>query len=168
MKTDSYNKQITGLMYAYSLICEKKLWYYANELSMEDNSNDVAIGKLIDEESFKREHKHILIDDCINIDFLKNGIVYEIKKSKSLKEASRNQIKFYLYHLYKNNVKNPIGIIKIPKEKYEEEVCLSSNDIEFIEKQLQKIERIISSKCIPPMLDNKICKKCAYYELCKI
>ncbi len=168
MKTDSYNKQITGLMYAYSLICEKKLWYYANELTMEDNSEHVAIGKLIDDEYFKKEHKHILIDDCVNIDFLKNGIVYEIKKSKSLKEASRHQVKFYLYHLYKNNIESPIGIIKIPKEKYEEEVYLSSDDIIFIEKQLQKIERIISSNHVPSMVEQKICKKCAYYELCKI
>jgi len=168
MKTDLYNKKVTGLMFAYSLICEKKLWYYANEIAMEDNSEQVAIGHLIDENSYKRENKHLLVDDCINIDFLKNGIIYEIKKSKSLKEMSRYQIKFYLYHLYQNGIKNPIGFLKIPIEKYEEEVYLTEEDINFIESQLKKIERIIKSKKVPPMIDNKICKKCAYYELCKI
>ena len=104
MKIDLYNKKITRLMFAYSLICEKKLWYYANEISMEDNNEQVAIGRLIDEESYKREHKHILINDCVNIDFMKNGVIYEIKKSKKLTEMSRYQIKFYLYQLYKNEV----------------------------------------------------------------
>lgn len=168
MKTDLYNKKITGLMFAYSLICEKKLWYYANEISMEDNNEQVAIGRLIDEESYKREHKHILINDCVNIDFMKNGVIYEIKKSKKLTEMSRYQIKFYLYQLYKNEVRNPIGILKIPKEKYEEEVYLTKEDIMFIEKKLLDIERIISSKKAPTNENNKICNKCAYYELCKI
>ena len=75
-------------MFAYSLICPRKLWYYSKGITMEDTSEYVSLGKLIDENTYNKERKHIFINDSINIDFMKNGIIYEIKKSKSLKEAS--------------------------------------------------------------------------------
>ena len=74
-------------MFAYSLICPRKLWYYAKGITLEDTSEYVNLGKLIDENTFKREDKHILINDCINIDYMKNGIVYEIKKTVPRREC---------------------------------------------------------------------------------
>lgn len=167
MKED-LSKKITGLMFTYSLICPRKLWYYAKGITLEDTSEYVSLGKLIDENTFKREDKHILINDCINIDYMKNGIIYEIKKSKSLKEASEYQIKYYLYNLYQNGIKNPIGILKIPKEKYEQEIYLTKDDISCIENQLKEIRKIIESDIVPAKINSNICKKCAYYELCEI
>ena len=168
MMNQSLSKKITGLMFAYSLICPRKLWIYANGITMEDTNEYVNLGKLIDEETYKKENKHILINDCINIDFIKNGIIYEIKKSKSLKEASEYQIKYYLYNLYKNGIENPVGILKIPKEKYEQEIYLTTKDILFIEKQLKIIREVIESKKAPNCIKKKICQKCSYYELCEI
>ena len=167
MKED-LSKKITGLMFAYSLICPRKLWYYAKGITLEDTSEYVNLGKLIDENTFKREDKHILINDCINIDYMKNGIVYEIKKSKSLKEASEYQIKYYLYNLYQNGIENPVGILKIPKEKYEQEIYLTKDDISFIENKLKEIRKIIESNIVPTKINSSICQKCAYYELCEI
>ena len=162
------SKQITGLMFAYSLICPRKLWFYANGITMEDTNEYVNLGKLIDETTYKKENKQILIKDCINIDFIKNGVIYEIKKSKKLKDTSEFQIKYYLYHLYKSGIKNPIGILKIPKEKYEKEIYIKQEDILFIENQLKLIRKVIESKKAPSCLNSNICKKCAYYELCEI
>lgn len=99
---------------------------------------------------------------------MKNGIVYEIKKSKSLKEASEYQIKYYLYNLYQNGIENPVGILKIPKEKYEQEIYLTKDDISFIENKLKEIRKIIESNIVPTKINSSICKKCAYYELCEI
>ena len=162
------SKKITGLMFAYSLICPRKLWYYSKGITMEDTSEYVSLGKLIDENTYNKERKHIFINDSINIDFMKNGIIYEIKKSESLKEASEYQIKYYLYHLLKNGIENPIGILKIPKEKYEQEIYLTKEDILFIENQLKIIRKVIERKKAPDCLNSSICKKCAYYELCEI
>ena len=69
------DKKITGLMFAYSYLCMRKLWFYSQGIQMEQNSEDVKIGKLLDENSYKKEDKHILINDCVNIDYLKDGIV---------------------------------------------------------------------------------------------
>lgn len=169
MKTEFVDeKKITGLMFAYYHLCARKLWFYSHGIGMEQNSEEVQIGKLLDENSYRKEEKHILINDCVNIDYLKNGIVYEIKKSKAEKEMSIAQIKYYLYHLWKSGVENPIGILKIPSIKYQEEICLLEEDIEKIECRLKEIREIIASKKVPVLKEMKVCKKCSYYELCYI
>ena len=67
---------------------------------MEQNSELVEIGKIIDETSYENKKKHILIDNTINIDFIKNGaILNEVKKTKSIEEASIWQVKYYMYYL---------------------------------------------------------------------
>lgn len=48
-------KNITGLMIYYYFVCKRKLWYFVNEISMEQNSELVSIGKILDETSYKRE-----------------------------------------------------------------------------------------------------------------
>ncbi len=136
-------KKVTGLMYAYSFLCERKLWYFANQINMEEDNEYVSIGKIIDEESYSREKKHIFIDDNINIDYIKDGVICEIKKSSANKQMAINQIKFYLYHLKKKNIDVSHGILSIPKEKHSEKVYLSEEDIPLIEERIKHNETII-------------------------
>ena len=49
--------KITGIMIYYYFICERKLWYFSNQINMEQNSELVQIGKLIDETTYQREKK---------------------------------------------------------------------------------------------------------------
>ena len=68
-------------MIYYYFICERKLWYFINEISMEQNNELVSIGKILDETTYTREKKNIMIDNTINVDFIKNGaILHEVKK----------------------------------------------------------------------------------------
>ena len=46
-------------VYAYYHICPRKIWYTANGISMESESENVQIGHLIDSNSYERERKHI-------------------------------------------------------------------------------------------------------------
>ena len=90
--------RITGVMFYYHFVCNRKLWYFSHNISMEQNNDDVAIGKLIDEKSYDREKKQILIDGIINIDFIDgNKVIHEVKKSKAVSEAGIWQLKYYLY-----------------------------------------------------------------------
>ena len=66
-------KDITGVMIYYYFICERKLWYFINEINMEQNNELVSMGKILDETSYEREKKNIMIDNTINVDFIKNG-----------------------------------------------------------------------------------------------
>ena len=66
---------------------------------MEDENENVQLGKLLDENSYKRDDKHIEIDGIINIDFIhEKNELHEIKKSKSIEEAGIWQVKYYLYY----------------------------------------------------------------------
>ena len=52
------------------MVCKRKLWYFIKECTMEDDSELVKIGKVIDEKSYSREEKHINIMNKINILFI--------------------------------------------------------------------------------------------------
>lgn len=58
--------QITGMMIYYYFVCKRKLWYFINQINMEQNSELVAIGKVVDETTYKKEKKSILIDNTIS------------------------------------------------------------------------------------------------------
>jgi len=162
-------KDITGVMVYYYRVCKRKLWYFYNEIQMEQGNESVAIGKTIDEETYKRDKKHINIDNIINIDFIRSkGILHEVKKSNKIEEASILQVKYYLYFLQKRGVHNIKAQIDYPLLKKNVEVELTELDIKDIEKIIKDI-KIIVEKNIPPELEKKrICKSCAYYDLCFI
>ena len=50
-------KEITGVMIYYYEVCKRKLWYFYNEIQMEQGNEDVLIGKAIDEETYNRLSK---------------------------------------------------------------------------------------------------------------
>lgn len=162
-------KEVTGVMIYYYEVCKRKLWYFYNEIQMEQGNENVAIGKTIDEESYSRDEKHINIDNIINIDFIRSkGVLHEVKKSKKIEEASILQVKYYLYFLKNRGVDNIKAKIDYPLLKQSIEVTLTDEDIMKIEDILLDIEKIVESN-IPPMLEKKrICKGCAYYDLCFI
>ena len=73
---------------------------------MESDNENVMLGKLLDENSYRRDDKHINIDNVINIDFIKeHQELHEIKKSKAIEEAGIWQVKYYLYYLKQRGVK---------------------------------------------------------------
>ncbi|KLE16530.1 CRISPR-associated protein Cas4 [Clostridium sp. C8] len=162
-------KEITGVMVYYYEVCKRKLWYFYNEIQMEQGNESVEIGKAIDEETYKRDKKHINIDNIINIDFIRSkGILHEVKKSNKIEEASILQVKYYLYFLKKREVDNIKGKIDYPLLKQSIDVELTDQDIILIEGILEDIEKIVTLKNPPPLEKKKICKSCAYYDLCFI
>ncbi|MDO4168879.1 MAG: CRISPR-associated protein Cas4 [Lachnospiraceae bacterium] len=162
-------KEITGIMVYYYKVCPRKLWYFYHEIQMEQENENVNIGKILDEETYKRDDKHINIDNVINIDFIRSqGILHEIKKSRKIEEASILQVKYYLYYLQRKKLYGIKAKIDYPLLKKTLEVDLSEQDIKEIDEVLGEIEKIVD-KAIPPKLEKKnICKSCAYYDLCFI
>ncbi len=161
--------KITGMMVYYYFVCKRKLWYFCNDITMEQYNDDVAMGKLIDDSSYGRENKHINIDGTISIDFLKGSdVLHEVKKSKAVEEASIWQVKYYLYYLHKRDVSIKKGMIDYPLLKKRLDVELSDEDILELEKIIQEIENIINNDNVPKLEKKNICKKCAYYAICYI
>lgn len=163
------DERITGVMVYYYFICHRKLWYFSHEINMEAEDENVMLGKLIDENSYQRDEKHINIDNVINIDFIKeHQELHEVKKSKAVEEASVWQMKYYLYYLQQRGVSNLKAKIDYPLLKKSLLVELTKEDVEKLEKILLEIIEIKNTNFPPAFSEKKICKKCAYHDLCFI
>lgn len=162
-------KLISGMMIYYYFVCKRKLWFFINDVTMEQNSELVSIGKLIDETSYKKEKKNILIDENISIDFLKDWkVIHEVKKSRKIDVASKWQLKYYIWILREKGVEIEKGVLDYPLIRKREDVFFDKEDERELQTILECIDEIKSLK-LPPEINKKaICKKCAYYELCYI
>ena len=160
---------ITGVMVYYYFICERKLWYFINEINMEQNSELVSIGKILDETSYTRENKNILIDNTINIDFIKNGaVLHEVKKTKAIEEAGIWQVKYYMYYLEKKGIEKITAKIDFPLLRDTKEIILELRDRQVLENVIKNIEDIAQNDKPPKLMEQRICKRCAYYDLCYV
>jgi CRISPR-associated exonuclease Cas4 len=136
---------------------------------MEHTSELVGIGKLIDETSYDRERKHILIDEMINVDFLKDWkVIHEVKKSKKLDEAAKWQLKYYIWVLRNKGVNIEKGILDYPLLRKREEIYLTTEEENELMEVLKDIENILNTTLPPYAINKPYCKKCAYYEFCYV
>lgn len=162
-------KEITGVMVYYCKVCPRKLWYFYHGVQMEQDNENVKIGKILGEETYKRDEKHINIDDVINIDFIRTqGILHEVKKSRKIEEASILQVKFYLYYLRKRGVEGIKAKIDYPVLKKTLELELKEEDMNEIDQILNKVREVTEMKFPPELKKTGICKNCAYMDLCYI
>ena len=161
------DKDITGLMVYYYEVCKRKLWYFVNEIQLEENSSNVILGKLLEENTYTRDEKKINIDGIINIDFIRSKkILHEIKKSNSIEPASLLQVQYYLYYLEKKGLTGLKGILDYPLLKQTVEVNLTDKDRENLDNIIIGIKEILRKESPPTLEKISICKKCAYFDLC--
>lgn len=161
---------VTGTHFNYYLICHRKLWLFANGISMEHTSDLVYEGKLIHETSYpQRSARYEELElEGIKIDFYdaRNKIVHEIKKSDSHELAHEWQLKYYLYVLEQNGIDGATGLLEYPKLRQTHEVLLSNIDRNEIARMVKEIELIILENDCPQKLEPKRCKHCSYFDFC--
>lgn len=158
--------RITGVKINYYHVCETKLWLFSHNISLEKESDSVAIGKMLHEDRYKKSFKNVTIDG-ISIDFVKTGKgleIHEIKKSKKIDAADRAQLLFYLYFLKKRGIE-AAGVLNYPLLNKTEKIELNSEDEATTEKDIVNIKDIILGS-MPSPERKKICSKCAYEEFC--
>ena len=161
------DKDITGLMVYYYEVCKRKLWYFVNEIQLEENNSNVILGKLLEENTYTRDEKKINIDGVINIDFIRSKkVLHEIKKSNSIEPASLLQVQYYLYYLEKKGLIGLKGILDYPLLKQTVEVNLTDKDRENLDNIIIGIKEILRKESPPALEKNGICKKYAYFDLC--
>jgi CRISPR-associated exonuclease Cas4 len=160
------NLNFTGTQINYYFVCHRKLWLFSKDIRFEDENEYVQLGRLIDENTYKRNKKQIEIGK-IKIDFIDNkGVIHEIKKSNKIEKAHIYQLKYYILTLKKMGVENVTGEIDYPKLKKRETVLLTHEDEEEFEKIFSDIREILDKPKPPAAVKKTICKKCAYYEFC--
>jgi len=128
----------------------------------------IEIGKLISEESYKRERKEVHIENMV-IDLLKteeeNVVIGEVKKSSRFEKSAKMQLAYYLWRLKQLGI-YATGLLLFPKEKKKISVELTEEiEDELIYAQKQ-IKTIIQMETPPPLKKIKFCSKCGYQEFC--
>jgi CRISPR-associated exonuclease Cas4 len=159
-------EDITGTEFNYYLVCTRKLWLFAHDMDMEQNSDTVFQGKLVHEHSYQREKKEIMIDGTIKIDFLDDEAVHEVKKSQKMEESHIGQLLYYIYCLREKGVDIRKGIINYPKQRRTTEVQLTPEKEVEIREAMSRIREVRSRPAAPPVLNSRICKKCSYEDFC--
>ena len=163
---DFESLKTTGIRVNYLVVCERKLWLFDRGITMEHGFDAVLMGKLVGEDSYRREPKReLLIDNLINIDIMGTDKIGEVKLSNRLKAADRLQILYYLYYLRQLGVEKK-GIINYPAMRRKEEVLLTAEACKEVEKALVRIKEVLSKKRPPEVKRKPYCPKCAYFELC--
>lgn len=162
---------VNGTLMNYYFHCKRQCYLFGNRLNLEDNSEEVKIGKAIHEERADSDNAEIAIEN-IRLDKLTAEYLTEIKKSDADVEASKWQLIFYLKVLKDKGIIRKGKLEFVEKNKKDKKTVVVELD-EQLEKELEmnieEIEKLLSQDMVPPVLSNKAgCKKCAYYEYCYI
>ncbi|HZH95243.1 MAG TPA: CRISPR-associated protein Cas4 [Flavisolibacter sp.] len=164
--------QLTATHINYFFICHRKLWLFANGIRMEHTSGTVAEGKLIGETTYpQRAEKYTEVEiGGSKIDFydVKNKIIHEVKKSDSIEEAHRWQVKYYIWLLVQNGMEGVTGILEYPKLRQTTPVVLTDADVLYLQSASAQIKAVVESEGCPPVINSKICKQCSYFDFCYI
>jgi len=158
---------ITATHINYYFICKRKLWLFSHQINLEQESDLVALGRVIHEESYDRKKKEIRLGNNMVLDHVdkERKILHEVKKSNKMEKAHAWQLKYYLYALQQFGVEGFRGKLDYPKLKRTVMVELTSQDVARLEEVEREIARIINQE-IPEVKKTRACRKCAYYEFC--
>ena len=163
--------QITGTLINYYFHCKTQCWLHANRINLEDNSEDVRIGKILHELADQKGKKTEISIDNVKIDKLTKDYLIEVKKSDSAPEAVKWQVLLYLYKLKQKGVLKKGKIEFIEKKKQSKKlhyIELDKENEEALLKILTEIIDLINLSKPPEVKFKNHCKKCAYYEYCFI
>ena len=121
-------------------------------------------------EKAQNENTEIQLEN-IRLDRLTKEYLTEIKKSDADPEASKWQLLYYLKKLKEKGIirKGKLEFIEKNKESKKTLIVeLGESEEEQLEKYIVEIEMLVQQKEVPPPINGKQCKKCAYYEYCYI
>jgi len=99
--------KITGSLINSFYICKRKTWLYAHEIGPDNDHPFLELGRLNEENFYKRESKGFNVGN-MKIDIVRKGgratIIGEIKKSSKSEKATIMQLAFYLMKLEESGV----------------------------------------------------------------
>ncbi|MCJ7840937.1 CRISPR-associated protein Cas4 [Lederbergia sp. NSJ-179] len=163
--------KVTGTIVNYYSHCKRQCWLFANKVNLEDNSENVRIGKVLHELKAEKAKKSEVAIENIRIDKITDDYLVEVKKSDADIEAVKWQTLYYLKILKDKGIERKGKIEFIEKNKQEKKtiyVELTKEKEADLEKRLEEIQIYIESDQVAGVLNEPKCKKCAYYEYCYI
>jgi CRISPR-associated exonuclease Cas4 len=163
--------KITGTLINYYFHCKRQCWLLGSRINLENNSEDVRIGKVLHElRNEGKKNVEVAIDN-VKIDKITEEYLVEMKKSDADPEATKWQTLLYLKILKDKGIKKVGKIEYLEKNKQDKKtvfVELTEEYEEQLEALLVEIEDFIYGDKPPEARLMSKCKKCAYYEYCFI
>lgn len=162
--------KVNGTLVNYYFHCKRQCYLFGNRLNMEENSEDVKIGRAIHEERADRENTEIAIEN-IKLDKLTIDYLTEVKKSDADVEASKWQLIYYLKVLKEKGIYRKGKLEFVEKNKNNRKIVIIelTDEVEQeLQQYIQAIMDLLQEEKTPPVLNKAKCKKCAYYEYCYI
>lgn len=163
--------QINGTLINYYFHCKRQCYLHGNRLNLEDESEDVKIGKALHEQKYSDNKDSEIAIDNIRLDKLTAKYLIETKKSDADLIAAKWQLLYYLKILKSKGINRKGRIEVIEKNKQNKtfiEVELSDLEEQKLNKMVIEIKKLLEAGQIPPVLNESKCKKCAYYAYCYI
>lgn len=93
---------VGGTLVWYYHICKRQVWLMSHQLTPDQEDTNVAIGRLIDRNSYGREKKQLAVGSSkMDIFSIVDGqlVIGEVKKSSRYRDSARMQLAFYLKEL---------------------------------------------------------------------
>ena len=163
--------KVNGTLINYYFHCKRQCYLHGNRINLEDNSENVKIGKVLhDIKATENKNSEISIEN-IKLDKLTNDYLTEIKKSDADVEASKWQLLLYLKILKDKGIERKGKLEFIEKNKTDRKILyyeLTKENEEELKNYIIEIEKLILQDKVPSVLNKPKCKKCAYYEYCYI
>ncbi len=162
--------KVTGTIINYYFHCKRQCYLFANKINLEDNSEDVRIGRVMHELRAEEQNNSEVKFDGIVVDKITGKYVEEFKKSDSDLLAAKMQVLFYLKKLDEKGIKREGKLVCKEKNKNEriEKIVLDDLNNKILDECVGNIEKLINSDIMPSVEKDNKCKKCAYYEYCYI
>lgn len=162
--------KITGTMINYYFHCKRQCYLFANRINMEDNSEDVRIGRVLHEIKAKDEKNTEIKFENMVLDKMTEKNIEEFKKSDADIRAARMQLLFYLKNLEDKGVQKEGKLVCREKNKQEkiEKVVLNDETRKELESCIDEINELVNKDEVPKLEKRNTCNRCAYYEYCYI
>ena len=162
--------KVNGTLINYYFHCKRQCWVHGNRINLEDNSQDVKIGKAIHEVKKEKGKQTEISIDNIKIDKITKDYLTEVKKSDSDVEAAKWQVLLYLKVLKDKGIerKGKLEFIEKNKSKSTIIIELDENNLSELEDVIKNIENLLIQENPPEVINESKCKKCAYFEYCYI
>ena len=142
--------RINGTLINYYFHCKRQCYLFGNRINLEDNSEDVMIGRVLHELKNNSDKTEIKFEN-ISIDKITDKYVIEMKKSDSDMEAAKMQLLYYLKKLYEKGIEREGKLVFCEKNNNEKVdiIKLNSENIKLLEKCEEEIVNLINDKKIP-------------------
>lgn len=162
--------RVNGTLINYYFHCKRQCYLHGNRLNLEDNSEQVKIGRALHEQRNISENTEIALEN-IRLDKLDSEYLTEVKKSDADVEAAKWQLLFYLKVLKDKGVERKGKLEFIEKQQTDKKILyleLTKEAEQGLHRYVWEIEELLQQDKPPEVLNKPKCKKCAYYEYCYI